>query len=186
MAQQCSQTDQAVLIQALRQLNADSSDHINGQLIFHLEGTYRYLENWGNREALCVAGLYHAIYSTDGYPLQLTELSQRDDIIELIGVEAENIVYYYAACDRSYFYPKIGDESFLYRNRFNDQKLRLDYELFSDVLELTLANEIEIASINQKIKEENKDRFVNLFERFKPYISARGFQCYQTVFDQTN
>jgi hypothetical protein len=171
------------LLKALADIGAGEFDHINGQLIAHLEGTYRYLKAWSNREALCIAGLFHAVYTTDGYAHQLADLEHRDNIIKLIGAEAENIVYYYAACDRDYFYARIGrDKDFSYRNRFNDEESSLNPQLFCDLLELTIANEIEIVSNNKNFKEKQKDWYVELFARFKPYVSEKAFQCYQEVF----
>ena len=148
-----------------------------------MKKTYNYLVEWGNREALCLAGLYHAAYSTDGYTQQLMDLSDRGKITSLIGIEAENIVYYYAACDRDYFYDKIGrSEVLLYRNRFTYKESFLKLQLFCDLLELTFANEIDIVSNNQDFKEIYRDWYTELFDRFEPYVSNKAFQSYLDVF----
>jgi hypothetical protein len=174
---------QSFLLEALEGLDAEHLSHVNGQLISHLEDTCNYLVKWGNREALCIAGLYHATYSTDGYSQQLIDINQRDRIIHLIGADAENIVYYYAACDRDYFYSKIGrSKDFSYHNRFTDEKSCLELQLFCDLLELTLANEIEIVSNNRSFKEQHRAWYIDLFNRFEPYVSRQAFQCYQNVF----
>lgn len=177
------QKHQSFLLEALEGLNAGRLNHLNGQLISHLEATHNYLVKWGNREALCIAGLYHATYSTDGYSQQLIDINQRNQIIHLIGAEAENIVYHYAACDRDYFYPKIGrSENFPFYNRFTCKESFLELHLFCDLLELTLANEIEIVSNNRNFKEQHRDWYVELFDRFEPYVSSKAFQCYQDIF----
>ena len=88
------------VIQALKNLNSKGLLHVNDKLICHLQNTYNYLKSWGNKEALCLARLYHAVYSTDGYDSGLIDINHRSKIVDLIGKEAENIVYYYAACDR--------------------------------------------------------------------------------------
>jgi hypothetical protein len=179
------QNHQSFLLKALEALNAGNFEHVNGQLISHLKNTYGYLLEWGNREALCVAGLYHAVYSTDGYTQQLIDINRRSDIIHLIGAEAENIVYHYAACDRSYFYSKIGrSEGFLYHDRFTCEENSLERHLFCDLLELTLANEIEIVSNNSDFKEKYRAWYIELFNRFEPYVSCNAFQCYRDIFSR--
>lgn len=170
------------LLKALKNLNQEELLHVNGKLISHLQNTYGYLQSWGNREALCIAGLYHAVYSTDGYAKQLIDVSHRSHIIDLIGIEAEKIIYYYAACDRNYFYARIGNKNLFYRNRFTSQKNCLEFQLFCDLLELTFANELEIAIDNKNFKEKHRDWYTELFNRSQPYVSSKAFQAYQNVF----
>lgn len=124
------------LLKALKNLNRRELLHVNGELISHLQNTYTYLRSWGNREVLCIAGLYYAVYSTDGYAKQLIDISHRSEIINLISIEAENIVYYYAyaACDRNYFYSQIGNKNLFYRNRFTAKETCLGLQLFCDLL----------------------------------------------------
>lgn len=177
------QQRQAVLLEALAGLDAGSFEHINGPLISHLKNTQDYLLGWGNREALGAAGLYHAVYSTDGYSQQLINLDYRSQIVTLIGAEAETIVYHYAACDRDYVYPRIGkSEDCLYRDRFTGQECLLKRPLFCDLLELTLANELEIVSSNREFKTAHRDWYVELFDRFQPFVSRKAFQSYREVF----
>lgn len=51
----------------LKRHSADEIRHFNGSLLSHLESTYRLLRDWGNGEDLCIAGLCHAAYGTDGF-----------------------------------------------------------------------------------------------------------------------
>jgi len=89
------------LLNQLRQLGAHQLDHINGTLQSHLRGTYERLRRWGNTDATCLSGLFHAVYGTYGFSEQLLGIDRRDDVASLIGSEAERIVYFYAACDRA-------------------------------------------------------------------------------------
>src|SRR5690348_14706788 len=90
----------------LAKLGAEELQHLNGSLLSHLQGTYELLKGWGNREELCQAGLYHAVYGTFAFEGSLVDLKKRESIAALIGAEAEKIVYYYGACSRDYFYPR--------------------------------------------------------------------------------
>ena len=56
----------------------------------HLLGTRRLLVEWEARPALCDAGLFHSVYSTEYYELKAIPLSMRDEVRQLIGDEAES------------------------------------------------------------------------------------------------
>ena len=92
----------------LAAMGAGDFAHVAGTLAPHLANTASLLQQWGNRDALCVAGLYHAVYGTAGIRGELATLARRSAIAEVIGVEAEAIVFVYAACDRDAFHPRIG------------------------------------------------------------------------------
>jgi Domain of unknown function (DUF6817) len=169
----------------LAELGADELQHINGSLLSHLEGTYGLLKAWGNREGLCKAGLYHAVYGTFAFESSLVDLKKRERIAVLIGPEAERIVYYYGACDRDYFYPRIGrldEPNFL--NRFTGQFENISKQMVGDLLELTLANELEIIKKDDAFLAERRVKYESLFDRFEPFVSAKGFEEYKRVFNK--
>lgn len=173
------------IFKQLAELGAEELQHLSGSLLSHLQGTYDLLKAWGNREALCKAGLYHAVYGTFAFERSLIDFKKRGSIAALIGAEAEKIVYYYGACDRDYFYPRIGrvDEPILL-NRFTRQFENISGQLFSDLLELTLANELEIIKKDAAFFAERRVMYESLFDRFEPFVSARGFEEYQRVFNK--
>jgi hypothetical protein len=55
----------------------------------HLYGTRRLLASWGERPALCDAGLFHSVYGTEFF--EPDRAADRSDVIALIGAEAERI-----------------------------------------------------------------------------------------------
>jgi hypothetical protein len=169
----------------LAKLGAEELQHLNGSLLSHLQGTYELLKGWGNREELCQAGLYHAVYGTFAFEGSLVDLKKRESIAALIGAEAEKIVYYYGACNRDYFYPRIGrvDEPILL-NRFTRQFENISEQMLRDLLELTLANELEIIKRDDAFFAERRVRYESLFDRFEPFVSVRGFEEYQRVFNK--
>ena len=166
----------------LQKLGAQELEHVNGDLATQLKGTYGLLKKWGNPEHICLAGLYHAAYGTDGFADQLVSLECRKDIAEIIGKEAEALVYFYAACDRSYFYRQIilEDEP-SYKDRFTKETFKPSRKLVASFCELTLANELEIALKNKAFF----DRYPNitkLFNRFKGLASEPAFNEYKKIF----
>jgi len=171
------------IFKKLAELGAAEFQHLNGPLIAHLEGTYQFLKDWGNRQELCRAGLYHAVYGTVAFDKILVSVAKRHQIADVIGKEAENIVYYYSACDRDNLYVQIGQSDEInYRNRFTGNTEILTRAMLSDLLELTLANELEIVTNDRAFLEKQRSWYENLFSRFEKYVSRPAYQSYLSIF----
>jgi hypothetical protein len=131
---------------------------------------------------VCLAGLFHAVYGTAGFPEALLSLDKRSDIAAAIGDEAEELVYLYGACDRDYTYSKlISHEEPIYRNRFTQESFSLPRLLLASFCELTLANELEIVLQSYKVREDCRAFFVPLFASFKGLVSPPAFEAYLTA-----
>jgi len=122
----------------LRSRSAEKIAHRNGHLLDHLVGTYALLREWGDGSELCMAGLCHAVYGTDGFAGALVDLGDRDQVRRMIGVDAERIVYFYASCDRAHLYPRAGYPSITFRDRFTGLVSVPDATLLRAFFELTL------------------------------------------------
>ena len=196
----------------LKLLGAADSAHVKDSLLSHLEGTCALLQQWGDRDALCLSGLYHAVYSTHGFTQSLMDANDREPLRAMIGEEAENIVYLFCACDRKQFYPQIGRcERPLLHNRFTGQDEELEPSQLRDMLELTLANELQITrdqpdhhhevSATPPVKtlrsrtgallramkllpprESPLAAFEELFERCMPFVSQPAARCFYETF----
>jgi hypothetical protein len=64
----------------------------------HLLGTRRVLASWGERAALCDAGLFHSVYGTEYF--QPDRTAERADVVAVIGQEAERIAWLWCAIRR--------------------------------------------------------------------------------------
>ena len=163
----------SVLEKRLHALGAAAFDHLNGTLEQHLQGTERLLRRFGNREAVCVAGLYHAVYGTDGIRGRLAGLDAREAVSAAIGAEAEALVYLYAACDRDRFHPRIGTPL---QNRFVDRFAAREYPIsdpmLRDFCEITIANELDLALGNQAFARRHGVDLLELFGRMQGLASA--------------
>lgn len=75
----------------------DTSDiaHVNGDFFSHLQGTANLLDRWGNAEYVCLAGLCHAVYGTQGFTQGILEHDERQVLREVVGREAEEVAYFY-------------------------------------------------------------------------------------------
>ena len=168
--------------QKLNDLEAGDFVHLDGNLLDHLKGTRKLLKSWSASNVLQDAGLYHAAYGTTGFNECLVSIKQRREITEIIGLEAEEIVYIYCACDREYFWPQIGIKEIPeFKNRFTGEEYPLnDYQLRT-FCELTVANEIEISIDNPSFVKEYGKKLYSLFKNMEPYLSKQAYGFVQAV-----
>jgi hypothetical protein len=135
----------------LTQRDTPSTPHIFGDLYSHLTGVESLVRAWGGSDRLALVALAHATYGTDGFAPNILELEERPLLASIIGPEAEALVYFYASCDRRYFYPQIEApdtvaDHLAFRDRFTDTTFTPSPAYVTDFVDLTLANECELAA----------------------------------------
>ena len=165
------------IFRALQHMGAGEFVHLNVSLEAHLCGTEYLLRSWGAPEHVCRAGLFHAAYGTAGFADALTPIALRSEISNLIGQQAENLVYLYCACDRNKFYPSIGSPA---QNQFPDRFMATTLQVAPTVLgelcELTAANELEIARGSQPFRVQHGAALAVLFNRMGNLLSEDARQ----------
>jgi hypothetical protein len=82
-------------------LDANKTRHSGRTLFDHLKGVHDLLRDWDNEQHVCLAGLFHSIYGTNTFKHQ--SMSDRGELIRMIGVPAELLVHYFATKDRPFF-----------------------------------------------------------------------------------
>ena len=156
----------------LKQLGAGEFEHLNGSLINHLNNTQQLLHKWGASQVLCDAGLYHAAYGTAGFDSQVVALSKRKDITDIIGPAAEEIVYLYCSCDRSFVFENFNASTPIrFRDRFTNREFELTDEQAVQFCELTVANELELAIDSKEFLREHGKNLYDLFVKMQPLLS---------------
>tara|TARA_R110002073_G_scaffold308889_3_gene479020 strand:+ start:416 stop:943 length:528 start_codon:yes stop_codon:yes gene_type:complete len=169
-------------ITRLKTLGAAEIEHLDGPFLDHLVGTKEMLKSWSAPEVLQNAGLYHAAYGTVDFGERFSTLEKRQEIAKIIGEESEALVYLYCSCDRHHFWSQIGIAKTLeFRNRFTNETYQITEQELRDFCELTVANELEIATDNPDFIKKNGERFFDLFERMQPYLSANAIQAYKAL-----
>jgi hypothetical protein len=76
----------------LRSLGTSKVPYTHRTLFDHLSGTWRLLFKHGEREEVCLAGLYHSIYGTNIFPhktLRWDFHEDKEQVKAVIGAEAE-------------------------------------------------------------------------------------------------
>jgi hypothetical protein len=162
---------------------AGAFPHVSGTLASHVERTEALLRRWGSRHALCVAGLYHAVYGTAGIDGALVSIADRGSVAQTIGAEAERIAYLYGACDRDAFHPRIGTADQLrFVDRFTGTEYPIAHSDLGDFCELTIANELELALTSRAFRDKHRDALSALFERMRGIASAQALSSYEDAF----
>jgi hypothetical protein len=156
----------------LQKLGAGGFAHVSGSLALHLRGTEALLRRWGNREAVCLAGLYHAVYGTAGIRGSLASLAMRGTIAHVIGAEAEALAYLYGACERDAFHRRIGTaRGLLFADRFTASEYPITESQLRDFCELTLANELELALASERFRLGHRAELSELVDRMERLVS---------------
>ena len=167
----------------LIELSAGKFEHVNGLLIAHLEGTRCLLKAWNASEVLQDAGLYHAAYGTSAFAQNVFELSKREEVAEVIGNDAENIVYHYCACDRDAFFAQFGlVDTPVFYDHITSKKSAISFEMLQQLCELIAANETEIAINNSDFVAQHGAELVDLFRRMQKFLSSNAQRKIHHVF----
>jgi hypothetical protein len=102
----------------------------------------------------------------------------------VIGVNAEDIAYFYCSCDRSYPYPTIGAPGgFKFRDRFTGHRFEPSEQMVRDFLEVTFSNEVELGSLSQEFVSNGREFFHDFMPRCEPYVSQAAFEAAVKVFN---
>lgn len=165
----------------MRTLGAEEIEHPGGTLLKHLLRVSRLLKAWGARRDLQLAGLCHAFYGTDGFATALLPLESRGELVRRIGAGAEELVYFYASCDRKASYRNLTSESGTFRDRFTGHTFSPGPHQRRDFAELTAANELDLAAINPAFHAESGDDLLGLLTRLRPLLSDHAWEHTQRV-----
>ena len=166
----------------LKTIGTQKVDHSSEGLFAHLQATSDLLRRWGNSDDICLAGLCHAVYGTDGFETALLDVSQRDEVKAVIGEAAEAFVYIYASCDRKFFYPLIGSRPLRFLDRFTQTEFEPAEDMVCACVELLLANDVEIAYREKRFLEYTKTHYSEFFLRSKDFVSDAAFSDYCEVY----
>lgn len=128
----------------LRKASTEQMPHTEVGLFDHLLGTRRLLVEWEARPALCDAGLFHSIYSTEHYELKAVPLSMRDEVRQVIGDEAESLVWLFCMMRRTTLGRNLHrDKDLSVQHRLTGEWIPLTEGQFRDLITMTFANCLE-------------------------------------------
>ncbi|MYM84899.1 hypothetical protein GTP44_23495 [Duganella sp. FT50W] len=131
-------------LKLLDALQVQHFPHLHGSALDHLIGVYELLRSWGNREEVCLAGLFHNIYGTEVFKPKAVALEQRQSIAAVIGDEAEHLAYLFCVCRRIGFFDQHGNpEKPALWNEVEQRQLIATAAQIKALMEVEIANGIE-------------------------------------------
>lgn len=168
-------------IELLASRGAGDIPHPGGTLLAHLRRVEVLLGEWGARPALRYAGLCHAYYGTDGFRTAPGDVARRGELAAVIGDEAEQIVYFYASCDRDFSYPHLADPVGEFRDRFTGTVSAPRLPARRDFAELTVANELDIVRVNPRERIRIGPLLLDLLTSWWELLSAPARDAVQAT-----
>jgi hypothetical protein len=154
----------------LRDRGAESIPHAGGSLYEHLGRVRERLAGHGLDEDEQLAGLTHAAYGTDGFPVVLLDVADRAELRALIGVRAEAMVYRYGGCDRDRTWRALPRTQTI-RCRFTgnaESPTPAEVRAFAD---LSIVNELDVFERSAEIAAKAGDYFRSVFATWEPLVS---------------
>jgi hypothetical protein len=155
----------------LREAGAEEIPHPGGTLLAHLRRVRELLGDWGAPAPVQLAGLCHAAYGTDGFPVALLDLDERARLVAAIGPDAESLVHLYGSCDRSAVYPRLDRPEVAFTDRFTATTTVPRPWLVRGFVEITAANELDVVLHNAELAAEHGPALHRLMRRARRHLS---------------
>ena len=157
--------------QFLIRSGADALSHPGGTLARHLHRTGDALRAWGAAPALVDAGRVHAAYGSEGFLTALGDRTARQKIEAVVGREADNIIDSYCRCDRHRSYPTWHTNTPVLIDRHSGGQDPLSHAMRLALMELTVANELDVLKHDREIAARFGGALLRLFARWHPFLS---------------
>lgn len=155
----------------LRATRAAVTEHPGGTLLDHMHRTGDALQGWNAKDWIVDAGRMHAAYGTDGFALP-EPLATRSVIRCVVGAGAEELVHRYGSCERTASYPSfVTDRPFLL-DRITKHRTPLDSRDVRALVELTVANELDVFAHAPQLAALHGDEMTRLFAAWRHLVSA--------------
>ncbi|MFF0468565.1 DUF6817 domain-containing protein [Micromonospora zamorensis] len=164
----------------LRQRGAEQITHPGGNLYAHLCRVSERLAVLGCGSDVQVAGLTHAVYGTDGFDLALLDRADRAVLRDLVGTDAEELVYLYGACDRERSWRELAQTGQVF-DRFAHQVRTPDAAQLRSLVDLSIVNELDVLEQDPAVADRHGTYFRDLFASWAPLASEPVIRDAQRV-----
>ncbi|WP_433287892.1 DUF6817 domain-containing protein [Micromonospora sp. CA-244673] len=164
-------TDEGVRVW-LRRHGAEQIPHPGGNLYAHLCRVSERLAVLGCGSDVQAAGLTHAVYGTDGFDLTLLDRADRAVLRDLVGADAEELVYLYGACDRGRSWRELAQTGQVF-DRFVRQVRTPDAAQLRSLVDLSIVNELDVIEHDPAVADRHGTYFRELFASWAPLASEQ-------------
>lgn len=175
-------------ISFLTKLGAKKINHARSNFLEHLKGTARLLQDWGNDQALCLAGLFHSIYGTEDFSTSTLGMEKRATVTAMIGEDAEALVYIFAVSHRRSFFANIaklrsgGDLTVT--NATTGEPIQVTKLQLLRLLELEVANLLDQAPPPEQLPDSTRMQMNGIARSLKGIVSDKAIQAVESYLAQ--
>ncbi|MGC4746130.1 DUF6817 domain-containing protein [Micromonospora sp. DT201] len=164
-------TDEGVRVW-LRDHGAERIAHPGGNLYGHLCRVSERLAVLGCGSEVQAAGLTHAVYGTDGFDLALLDRADRAVLRDLVGADAEELVYLYGACDRGRTWRELAETGQVF-DRFECHVRTPDAAQLRSLIDLSIVNELDVVEHDPAVAGRHGAYFRELFASWAALASEQ-------------
>jgi pimeloyl-ACP methyl ester carboxylesterase len=154
--------------------------HPGGTLARHLHRTASLLRDWQSPAWLVDAAHLHAAYGTDGFALALTDARSQATLESLVGARAENLIRLYGCCERTRSYPTWATQAPIVFDRETGAAIPIDAAQRAALIELTVANELDVLAHDPGISERHGAELLRLFTEWRPLMSEAAWRAVES------
>ena len=173
-------------IEYLKSIECHTVSHSKRTLLDHLIGTYNLLQGWDASESVCLAGLFHSVYGTEGFHATLAGIPDRKIIVNIIGREAEALAWLFGIRTNQSFWEQVrvliqqpDVSAFTLVDRLTEQPVPCTRNQLLDVINLVLANAIDQV---QHIPEHFTERHNRMFQQLLPFALPEAAAAFTKIF----
>ena len=156
---------------------AERIAHPGGTLASHLQRTGDRLREWQAPPWLVDAGRLHAAYGTDGFDVALVDASRQGTLESFACLRAEELIRLYGRCDRTRSHPTWSSAAPVVIDRASGATTPLDAEQRAALIELTVANELDVLAHDRAIAERHGAELARLFEEWRGFMSDAAWRA---------
>jgi hypothetical protein len=160
--------------------NAENVKHGGSSLMRHLTAVQGLLIEWGGREALADAGLFHSVYGTESFTSSILALELRNSVSEVIGPEAEELAYIFGAMEKGSFdHCVLTGPPFLILDRHTATEVSLNERQWRDLCEMVVANWMEQ---HPRVDSKYKLHKASMFQAVLPFLSLPARRTLESAY----
>ncbi|MFI6064408.1 DUF6817 domain-containing protein [Micromonospora sp. NPDC051227] len=123
------------------------------------------------------------VYGTDGFDLTLLGRTDRAVLRDLVGADAEELVYLYGGCDRGRSWRELATTGEVF-DRFAGQVRTPDETQLRSLVDLSIVNELDVVEHDPAMADRHGAYFRELFASWAPIASEQVIRDAQRVLRQ--
>lgn len=162
----------------------DQISHFGRTLKDHLIGTHNLLDQWGNADHVCLAGLFHSVYGTKTFPQAALTSISRDNVRALIGEQAELLVYMFCKSDRRRLLLENRSAPYRWIDHRTGERADITGVVLNELVEMEVANFVEQLFHRNDKTDTLIDDMRHRFETTRSRMSVAAREAFRAAIDR--